>query len=173
MRDGVLPAAVVAVAVIAFMAYIAFQGSPAVQFAVTGSNLAVVPADATRLARPGRGQVMLVDVSWQAGDSVGAGSYAVVVDAPRGWRHAGCRPECEWIDGEGLRAFGRRLDRRPYRLAAAFEAEQSGAVRVAFRSPRTVSGLPTGFLPTAWLVQMSGSDVLGAEQVPLSVEASA
>lgn len=173
-REGAFPAAVIAAAVIAFVAYLSFQGaSHAVDFAVTSSDVSVMPADDERLgpqwqraARSSR--VMVVDVAWQAGDSIPAGSYAVMVTTPPGWRHLGCRPECEWSDDEGLREFGRRLPRTPYPLAATFEAEELGSVRVAFRSPRGVDGTADGLTPSAWLVQTNGDDVLGAESIPLS-----
>ncbi len=173
MRDGALPAAVIAVAVIAFVAYLSFQGSShAVAFAVTSSEVTVLSADGPTLrdrwqrrARPG--QVMLVDVSWTADDSIGAGSYAVMVTTPPGWRHLGCRPACEWSASEGLAEFAGRLPRPPYRLAATFEAEETGDVRVAFRSPPGSHVTPADYVPIAWLVQTDGDDVLGAEQIPL------
>jgi hypothetical protein len=175
MRDGVLPAAVVAAAVIAFVAYVSFQGaSHAVEFAVTSSDVSLISADSSATARPwrargGSGDVMVVQVTWQASESIGSGSYAVMVATPRGWRHLGCRPECEWTDAEGLSEFGDELVRRPYPLAATFEAEEAGHVRVAFRSPPGVSGVPHGFVPVGWLVQTNGDDVLGAEQIPLKL----
>jgi hypothetical protein len=180
MRDGALPAVVIALAVIAYMGYLSFQGaSHAVTFAVTGSDVAVVPAQGPAVPqrwqrRAGSGQVLLVDVSWTANEAIGAGSYAVMVTTPAGWRHLGCRPECEWSGGEGLREFGRQLPQQPYPLAATFEAEETGVVRVAFRSPRGSSGtggagsVPSDYVPIAWLVQTNGDDVLGAEQVPLT-----
>jgi hypothetical protein len=179
MREGVLPAAVIALAVIAFVGYLSFQGSThAVEFAVTSSEASIVSSQAPpvgpqwqRRARSGR--VMLVEVSWQASESISAGSYAVVVTTPHRWRHLGCRPECEWTAGEGLREYGRQLARRPYRLAATFEAEETGRVRVAFRSPRGSSEVPAGFAPVGWLVQTNGDDVLGAEQIPLELEGAA
>lgn len=172
-RDGALPAAVIATALVAFMAYVSFQGSShAVEFAVTASDVAVVSADDQRVNRQWRrrdasSRVMLVDVAWQASESITAGSYAVMVTAPDGWRHLGCRPECEWTDGQGLSEFRRQLPRSPYRLGAAFAAEETGHVRVAFGSPRGATQ-PPAFVPVAWLVQTNGDDVLGAEQVPLS-----
>ena len=106
MRAGALPAAVVAAAVIAFVAYISFRGaSHAVDYAVTSSAASVVPADSRQLPagwRHADGQVMVVEVSWHAGDHIAAGSYAVMVAPPRGWRRGGCVPECEWTDAQGL-----------------------------------------------------------------------
>ncbi|HWL97124.1 MAG TPA: hypothetical protein VNP20_07240 [Nocardioidaceae bacterium] len=174
MRDGMLPAAVITAAVIAFVAYLSFQGSAhAVDFAVTSSEVAVVPADDPQLPqqwqqRAQSSAVMAVDVSWQAGESIAAGSYAVMVTTPQGWRHLGCRPVCEWTSEEGLQQFARRVPRTPYPLAATFEAEEAGDVRVAFRSPRGATRVDPGFAPTAWLVQTNGDDVLGARPVPLT-----
>jgi hypothetical protein len=49
MREGALPAAVVAAAVIAFVAYISFQGaSHAVDYAVTSSDASLLAADSAR-----------------------------------------------------------------------------------------------------------------------------
>jgi hypothetical protein len=174
MRDGMLPAAVITATVIAFVAYLSFQGSAhAVDFAVTSSDVVVVPADDPQLPqqwqqRAQSSAVMAVDVSWQAGESIAAGSYAVMVTTPPGWRHLGCRPVCEWTVEEGLQQFARRVPREPYRLAATFEAEEAGEVRVAFRSPRGATRVDPGFAPTAWLVQTNGDDVLGARPVPLT-----
>jgi hypothetical protein len=177
MRDGVLPAAVVAAAVIAFVAYISFQGaSHAVDYAVTSSDASVLPAGSSQLPvqwRHGVGQVMVVDVSWHAGEAIASGSYAVMVAPPPGWRRVGCLPECEWTDAEGLSEFSDRLARRPYPLAAAFEAEENGAVEVAFRSPSGTTGVPAGYAPVGWLVQTNGDDVLGAAQIPLELEGAA
>src|ERR1044072_7742770 len=77
-----------------------------------------------------------------AGADIASGSYAVLVAPPAGWRRAGCVPECEWTDAQGLSELRQRLARKPYPLAATFEAEQSGAVRVAFRSPPGTPALP-------------------------------
>ncbi len=179
MREGVLPATVVATALVAFVAYISFQGSShAVEFAVTSSDVAVVPADAARLdpqwrQRAGTGRVMLVEVSWHASESIAAGSYAVMVATPPRWRHLGCRPECEWTDGQGLSELGDQLPRTPYRLAATFEAEETGAARVAFGSTLEAAGMPRGYLPVGWLVQTNGDDVLGVEQIPLELKGAA
>lgn len=178
MRDGVVPAAVVATAVIAFVAYLSFQGATrAVDYAVVSADSAVVPVDARRVppawaAGTGGRQVLTVDVAWAAEDSIPAGAYAVFVTTPQGWRHLGCRPECEWSDDEGLREFARRLPRRPYPLAAVFEAEESGRVRVGFGVPPGAVHPPeadvaASFVPAAWLVQTNGDDILGAKQVPL------
>jgi hypothetical protein len=179
MRDGVLPATVVVTALAAFVGYISFQGSShAVEFAVTSSDMSVLPADAARLDQQwrqpgGQPQVMVVEVSWHASESIAAGSYAVMVATPPRWRHLGCRPECEWTDGQGLSELGDQLPRTPYPLAATFEAEETGAVRVAYRSPRAVTGAPRGFAPVGWLVQTNGDDVLGVEQIPLELEGAA
>jgi hypothetical protein len=160
--------------VIAFVGYASLQGSShAVDFAVTGSGDAVVPAGDPLVPpawqrRAGPGPVMLVDVSWQAGESIGGGGYAVLVTTPEGWTHLGCRPACDWITDEDLRRLGRRLPRAPYRLAPAVDAEESGDLTVAFRSPPGISGPSPGFTPTAVLVQTNGDDVLGVEPVPLS-----
>jgi hypothetical protein len=174
MHDGALPAAVIAAAVLAFVGYASMQGSShAVDFAVTGSGSAVVPAGDPLVPpqwqqRAGPGPVLLVDVSWQAGESIGGGSYAVLVGPPGGWRHLGCRPECEWVTDEDLRRLGRHLPWAPYRLAATVDAEESGDLTVAFGSPRGARRPPAGFAPTAVLVQTNGDDVLGVEPVPLS-----
>jgi hypothetical protein len=174
MHDGALPAAVIAAAVIAFVGYASQQGSShAVDFAVTGSGAVAVPASDLRVPpgwqrRAAPGSVLLVDVSWQAGESIGGGTYAVLVAAPDRWTHLGCRPECDWVTDEDLRRLGNHLPWTPYRLAAAVEAEESGDVTVAFRSPRGVARMPAGFAPTAVLVQTNGDDVLGVEPVPLS-----
>lgn len=171
-QDGALPAAIIAAAVIAFVAYVSFQGSShAVDFAVTDSDVEVVPGGSPRLPggwqrRAGSGHVMLLDVSWQAGDSIPAGSYAVLVSAPPGWLHLGCRPACEWVVDEGLRQFGRRLPRPPYPLAATFDAEQFGHATVAYRLPPAQEP-PEELSVAAWLLQTSGDDVLGAEQITL------
>jgi hypothetical protein len=174
MRDGALPAAVVAAAVSAFVAYISFQGaSHAVDYAVTSSAASVMPAESTRLPSPwrhGDGQVMVVEVSWHAGEAIAAGSYAVMVATPPGWHRAGCLPECEWTDAEGLSELRERLVREPYPLAAAFEADESGAVRIAFRSPPGATAIPGGYAPVGWLVQTNGDDVLGVAQIPLGLE---
>ena len=174
MRDGALPAAVVAGAVIAFVAYISFQGaSHAVDYAVTSSAATVLPPDSRRLPadwRHGPGQVMVVEVSWQAGEDIASGSYAVMFAPPEGWQRAGCVPECEWTDAQGLSELRQRLVRKPYPLAATFEAEQSGAVRVAFRSPKETPTVPAGYAPIGWLVQTNGDDVLGVAQIPLELE---
>ena len=173
MRDGTLPAAVVAAAVIAFVVHLSFQGSShAVDFAVTSSELTWTSAGDGSVReswqrRARGGHIMLVDVAWAADEPIGAGSYAVLVTAPAGWRHLGCLPECEWSDDEGLREFGQRLPRPPYRLAATYQAEEAGSARLAFRSPPHVPG-PSDFVPTALLVQTNGDDVLGAEPIPLS-----
>jgi hypothetical protein len=172
MRDGMMPAAVVAAAVVAFVAYLSFQGSShAVDFAVTSSDYAVVPAEGQGLRqhwqRRAGGDVLVVDVSWAADEPIGAGLYAVLVTMPDGWRHLGCAPECEWSGDEGLREFGERLPRPPYRLAATYEAEELGHARLAFYSPPRASA-PSEFVPTALLVQTNGDDVLGAEPIPLS-----
>jgi hypothetical protein len=171
----VVPAAVVAAAVIAFVAYLSFQGaSHAVEFAVTASDVTVRPATEGRDPRsswPRRarlGQTLVLRVGWTAGEAIGAGSYAVVVSLPSGWRHVGCLPECEWTDGEGVAEFARQLPRPTYPLAAAFEAEESGTVRVAYAATRSGERLSGDFVPTAWLVQTNGDDVLGAEPIPLS-----
>lgn len=173
MRDGVLPAAVVAVTVITFVAYLSFQGaSHAVDFAVTSSNMSLVRAGDPVVHEPWQrraqgSQVMLVDVTWAADEAIGAGSYAVMVSTPSGWKHVGCLPECEWSGDEGLREFGDQLPRPPYRLAATYEAEEVGRAQLAFRSPPGAPA-PTDFVPTALLVQTNGDDVLGAEPIPLS-----
>lgn len=174
MREGTLPAAVIAAAVIAFVAYLSFQGSShAVDYAVTSSRVAVVGAtddlllDRWRRRLPDGGQAVVVDVAWQAGENLGAGSYAVLTTVPPGWRRLGCVPECQWSSEEGLRQFGRRLPRRPFPLAATFDADETGHVRVAFRPPRgSRPTAPPGFAPVAWLVQTNGDDVLGSQQVP-------
>jgi hypothetical protein len=173
MRDGMLPAAVIAAAVVTFVAYLSFQGSShAVDFAVTSSDLSLVPAadpavhESWQRRAQGR-HVMLVDVSWAADEAIGAGSYSVLVTTPGGWRHLGCRPECEWSDDEELREFADRLPRPPYRLAATYEAEEVGRARLGFRSPGSAPA-PSDFVPTALLVQTNGDDVLGAEPIPLS-----
>lgn len=174
MRDGALPAAVIAAAVIAFVGYVSFQGaSHSVDFAVTGSDLAVVPATDALLPPPWQERardstVMVIDVSWQAGEAISAGSYAVMVNTPPGWQPLGCRPVCEWSDDEGLREFAHRLPRRPNPVAATFEAEETGAVQVAFRSPGDEAAPADAPAPAAWLVQTNGDDVLGAERIPLS-----
>ena len=175
VRDGVLPATVVATALAAFVAYISFQGSShAVEFAVTSADASVARADAGRLPRQWQqrvgGRVMVVDVSWHASESIASGSYAVMVTTPAGWRHLGCRPECEWTDGQGLSELRDQLPRTPYRLAATFEAEETGAVRVAYRSPGAVAGMPPRFAPVGWLAQTNGDDVLGVEQIPLELK---
>jgi hypothetical protein len=173
MRDGALPAAVVAAAVIAFVAYISFQGaSHAVDYAVTSSGASVLATDSPRVPSGwghSGGHVLVVQVSWHAGEDIAAGSYAVMVAPPTGWRRAGCLPECEWTDAEGLSEFRRRLAGRPYPLAATFEAEENGAVRVAFSSPPGSPGVPAGYAPVGWLVQTNGDDVLGAAQIPLEL----
>jgi hypothetical protein len=174
MRDGMFPAAVITTAVVAFVAYLSFQGaSHAVDYAVTSAQVAFVGPDDPRLTarwqeRAGSSTVMAVDVTWTAGESIAAGSYAVMVTTPKGWRHLGCRPACHWTAGQGLHEFARRVPRAPYPLAATFEAEEAGHVRVAFRSPRGVTQPPPAFAPTAWLVQTNGDDVLGARPVPLT-----
>jgi hypothetical protein len=175
VRDGVLPAIVVATALAAFVAYISFQGSShAVEFAVTSSDVSVAPADARRLPRqwrqPAGRRVMVVEVSWHASESIASGSYAVMVATPAGWRHLGCRPECDWTDGQGLSELGDQLPRTPYPLAATFEAEETGAARVAYRSTGAVTGMPPRFAPVGWLVQTNGDDVLGVEQIPLELK---
>jgi hypothetical protein len=173
MRDGMLPAAVVAATVITFVGYLSFQGaSHAVDFAVTSSDLSIVPAadhgvQESWQRRAAGGQVMLVDVTWAADEAISAGSYAVMVKIPHGWRHLGCRPECEWSDDEELREFAGHLPRAPYRLAATYEAEEVGRARLAFHSS-TRAPAPSEFVPTALLVQTNGDDVLGAEPIPLS-----
>jgi hypothetical protein len=96
-----------------------------------------------------------------------------MVAPPPGWRRAGCLPECEWTDAEGLSEFRRRLAHKPYPLAATFEAEQNGAVRVAFTSPPGSSAIPAGYAPVGWLVQTNGDDVLGAAQIPLDLRGAA
>jgi hypothetical protein len=177
MREGVLPASVVAGALVAFVAYISFQGSShAVEYAVTSSDVAIVPASAPDIgrqwqARAAPGQVMVVEVDWHASESIASGSYAVMVAPPQGWRQLGCRPECEWTDDQGLSELGNQLPRTPYPLAATFEAEESGAVRVAFRSEGR--GVPRGYVPVGWLVQTNGDDVLGVEQIPLELRGAA
>jgi hypothetical protein len=177
MRDGALPAAVVAAAVIAFVAYISFQGaSHAVDYAVTSSAASVLPADSARLPAGWRrddAEVMVVEVSWHAGEDIASGSYAVLVAPPAGWRRAGCVPECEWTDAQGLSELRQRLARKPYPLAATFEAEQSGAVRVAFRSPPGTTAVPADYAPVGWLVQTNGDDVLGVAQIPLELGGAA
>jgi hypothetical protein len=172
--DGAVPAAVIAAAVIAFVAYLSFQGSShAVDYAVTTSGVSVAAADAPVVQaqwprRAGPGQVLVLHVGWAAGEEIGPGSYAVLATVPPGWRHLGCVPECEWTNAEGVAEFARRLPRTPYRLAAAFEAEETGNVRVAFGSSPGGEEVTGDFVPTAWLVQTNGDDVLGAEQIPLS-----
>jgi hypothetical protein len=174
VREGTVPAIVIGAAMVGFILYVTFQGSThAVDYAVTGSDVVVVDADSARVPprwqrRAQPGLVMRVDVAWQASDSLAGGSYALVVTTPPDWRHLGCRPECEWSAEEGLRRFAQTLPRATYPLAATVDAEETGRLRLGFRSPHGVRDLPTGFVPAAWLVQISGDDVLGIEQVPLT-----
>ncbi|MGH3366401.1 MAG: hypothetical protein ACRDOY_04295 [Nocardioidaceae bacterium] len=174
IRTDTIPAAVIAAAVVAFVAYSSLEGSSrAVDFAVTGAQARIVPADSSRVParwehRAPSARMLLVNVSWAAVDDIGGGSYVVLVTTPRGWVHLGCRPECEWSDDEPVRNYARSLPLATYRLGAAFSAEQTGRVRLGFRLPRGAPHAGRSFVPTAWLVQTDGDDVLGAEQIPLS-----
>ncbi|MGH3356123.1 MAG: hypothetical protein ACRDOJ_09505 [Nocardioidaceae bacterium] len=174
MREGTVPALIIAAAVIAFVAYVSFEGSShAVDFAVTGSDASIVGADDPTVGPGWRqpaqpGPVMLVGIAWQAEESIPGGSYTALVTTPPGWRHLGCRPECEWVAEDELTKFARSLPRSTYRLGASFDAEESGNVTLGFRPPRGTRTAPRTFVPTAWLVQTNGDDILGIDQIPLT-----
>jgi hypothetical protein len=176
MREGVLPAVLVAAAVIGVSGYFWWEGGAhVVDFAIVSASIDVtskgdrqVPPAVREVARDD--EVMLVDVSWAAADSVKGGAYFVLVTAPRGWRPLACVPECEWRTTSGVEAFADQLPRRTFPTAAVFSAAQEARVTVAFAPPRRaaegVGDVAAGFESAAWLVQTDGDNVLDAQQIP-------
>lgn len=176
MREGVLPAVVMATAVIGFSGYFWLQGgSHVVDFAVVRSSVEVVDAAARVVPGPirrevRRDEVLLVDVAWAAAEPVNGGAYFVLVAAPHRWRPAGCLPECDWRTTSDVQRFAASLPRSTFRQAAVFDADAQARVAVAFQPARGLASTaqaPPSFEPAAWLLQTDGDNVLGAAPIPV------
>lgn len=161
----------VTLAVIGFVGYLTFQGrAQTVPFAVTRGEVEFVETSDPRLpetlsAEAPSDQLLLVEASWEAADSIMGGSYFVLVAAPPGWRNHACEPECDWATTPDLEQYASALPVATFRLGAKFDAEESGQVMVALVPGDRNALRDPAVDPAAWLVQTDGDNVLQAKLI--------
>lgn len=169
-RDLAVPS-FVTLAVIGFVGYLWFQGrAHTVEFAVTRGDVAFVETSDLRVpeslsSQAPSDQMLLVEASWEAAESIEGGSYYVLVAAPPGWRNLACEPECDWGTTADLERYAGALPVETFRLAAQFDADELGRVQVAFVPGNGSAERDRSVEPAAWLVQTDGDNVLQAELI--------